>query len=163
MIQFKDLTQNAAVYMLDKQTMTLTQGKVVTRGFPRMDINAGAGKSGMVVDVTIEAGGRTANYVIPESLSVTYAGDIVLSVDRQGLLGEVEAMKSAAEQALASVDRQRDVLAKATALMEELNPAFRERQETEQRFGRLEKSMDELKGMLAQFMHRDGGSRGAHD
>ncbi len=159
MMQFKDLSQNAPVYILDKQTMTLTQGKVVTRGFPRMDIGAASGKSGMVVDVSIEANGKTGNYVIPENLSVTYAGDVVLSTDRQGLLGDVEAMKSAAEQALASVDRQRDVIEKATALMEELNPAFRERQETEQRFGRLEKSMDDLKGMLAQLMHRDGGSR----
>ena len=81
---FKDLKQNYPVYILDKQNLTLIQGKAVSVGFPRMELNPAAGKSGMVVDVSIEAGGKTANYVIPETLSVTYAGNLVLSVDRQG-------------------------------------------------------------------------------
>ena len=99
---FKDLKQNYPVFILDKQDLTLIQGKVVSAGFPRMEMNPAAGKSGMVVDVSIEADGKTANYVIPENLSVTYAGNLVLSVDRQGLAGEVEAMKAAAEQPLSS-------------------------------------------------------------
>nr|DAH23874.1 MAG TPA: hypothetical protein [Bacteriophage sp.] len=36
----------------------------------------------MVIDVTIESNGKTATYTIPENLSVTYAGDIVLSTDK---------------------------------------------------------------------------------
>ena len=35
----------------------------------------------MVVDVTIELNSKTATYTIPENLSITYAGDIVLSTD----------------------------------------------------------------------------------
>jgi hypothetical protein len=36
----------------------------------------------MVVDVTIEANSKTATYSIQENLSVTYAGDVVLSTDK---------------------------------------------------------------------------------
>lgn len=151
---FKDLKQNYPVYILDKQTLTLTQGKAVAVGFPRMEMNPAAGKSGMVVDVSIVADGKTANYVIPENLSVTYAGNLVLSVDRQGLAGEVEAMKAAAEQAIASIEQQKRILEKSTSLLAELNPAFREKQETEQRFGKIEATMGELKDMLSRLVNQ---------
>lgn len=117
-------------------------------------MNPAAGKSGMVVDVSIEADGKTANYVIPESLSVTYAGNLVLSVDRQGLAGEVESMKAAAEQAIASIEQQKRILEKSTSLLAELNPAFREKQETEQRFGKIEATMGELKDMLSRLVNQ---------
>lgn len=58
------------------------------------------GQSQMVVDVTIEANSKTATYSIPENLSVTYAGDVVLSTDKQGLMAEVEQMKNTAEKYL---------------------------------------------------------------
>lgn len=151
---FKDLKQNYPVFILDKQDLTLIQGNVVSAGFPRMEMNPAAGKSGMVVDVSIEADGKTANYVIPENLSVTYAGNLVLSVDRQGLAGEVEAMKAAAEQAIASIEQQKRILEKSTSLLAELNPAFREKQETEQRFGKIEATMGELKDMLSRLVNQ---------
>ncbi len=150
---FKDLKQNYPVYILDKQTLTLTQGKAVAVGFPRMEMNPAAGKSGMVVDVSIVADGKTANYVIPENLSVTYAGNLVLSVDRQGLAGEGESMKVTAEQAIASVEQQKQILEKSTTLLAELNPTYREKQETEQRFSKIEASMGELKDMLSRLLN----------
>lgn len=150
---FKDLKQNYPVYILDKQTLTLTQGKAVAVGFPRMEMNPAASKSGMVVDVSIVADGKTANYVIPENLSVTYAGNLVLSVDRQGLAGEVESMKVTAEQAIASVEQQKQILEKSTTLLAELNPTYREKQETEQRFSKIEASMGELKDMLSRLLN----------
>lgn len=150
---FKDLKQNYPVYILDKQTLTLTQGKAVAVGFPRMEMNPAAGKSRMVVDVSIVADGKTANYVIPENLSVTYAGNLVLSVDRQGLAGEVESMKVTAEQAIASVEQQKQILEKSTTLLAELNPTYREKQETEQRFSKIEASMGELKDMLSRLLN----------
>jgi len=123
-----------------------------------MDMTS-SGKTGMVVDITIEANGKNANYVIPENCAITFAGDIVLSVDRQGLASEVEAMKASAEQVLSSVDKQKQILDKATGLLEELNPVFKERQETEKRFKSLENSMSEIKDMFSQLMRRDGSSR----
>ena len=151
---FKDLTQNSPVYILDKQSMTLTQGKVVSRGFPRMDISPMSGTSGMVVDISIESDGKTANYVIPESSSVTYAGNLVLSVDKPGLVSEVQAMKAGAEQHLASVDRQRQIIEKSTSRLEELDQTFKERQETDKRFSKIENSVNELKDMITQMIKR---------
>lgn len=146
---FKDIKQNYPVFILDKQALTITQGKAIAVAFPRLDLNKNVvGTTQMVVDVTIEAEGKTATYTIPESLSVTYAGNLVLSTDRQGLVNEVEAMKTAAEQALSSMERQKEILAKSSALLAELNPAFKEKQETEKRFGQIEDSICEIKDLL---------------
>lgn len=99
---FKDVKQNYSVYILNKQDITITDGKVISVGFPHLDLNTkpAMGQSQMVVDVTIEANSKTATYSIPENLSVTYAGDVVLSTDKQGLMAEVERMKNTAERYL---------------------------------------------------------------
>ena len=156
---FKDIKQNYPVYILDKQDFSVIQGKATSVSFPRMDMNPKIGKTEMVVDVTIEVNGKTGTYTIPENLSVTYAGNLVLSTDKQGLSGEIEAMKNNAEQILASVDRQKEILNKASSLLAELNPVYREKQETEKRFGVIEtqvsevkKSVDEIKDLVTSFL-----------
>ena len=145
---FKDIKQNYPVYILNKQDLSLTQGKAVQVPFPRMEINQKTGKTEMVVDITIEANGKTATYVIPESLSVTYAGNLILSTDKMSLASEIEAMKNTAEQVLASVDHQKEVLEKSSSLLAELNPIYREKQETEQRFGKIEKSISGMEELM---------------
>lgn len=156
---FKDIKQNYPVYILDKQDLSVIQGKATSVSFPRMDMNPKIGKTEMVVDVTIEVNGKTGTYTIPENLSVTYAGNLALSTDKQGLSGEIEAMKNNAEQILASVDRQKEILSKTSSLLAELNPVYREKQETEKRFGVIEtqvsevkKSVDEIKDLVTSFL-----------
>ena len=149
------------VYILNKQDLSLTQGKAVQVPFPRMEMNQKTGKTEMVIDITIEANGKTATYVIPESLSVTYAGNLILSTDKMSLASEIEAMKNTAEQILASVDHQKEVLEKSSSLLAELNPVYKEKQETEKRFSAIEEtvtgvkgSVDELKKMMSDFIKK---------
>ena len=154
---FRDIKQGYPVYILNKRELTISQGKVASAGFPRLDTNPMTGKTEMVVDVSVDDGsGKTGSYVIPEGLSVTYAGDLVLSTEKSGLSGEVEAMRSAAEQALASVDRQREIVDKAGALLSELNPAYREKAENDRRFDALEGSVGELKGLVRSLIDKMG-------
>ena len=107
---FKDVKQNYTVYILDKQDINISQAKVSAVGFPRMDIMQNTPNTQTVVDITLDSNGKIATYTIPESLSVTYAGNIVLSTDKDGLMREIEAMKNNAEQVLASVDKQKQIL-----------------------------------------------------
>lgn len=145
---FKDIKQNYPVHILDKQEFCIIQGKATAVSFPRVEINQKTGRSEMVVDVTVEANGKTATYAIPENLSVTYAGNIVLSTDKQGLTGEVEAMVASADQVIASVTHAQKIKDKAPAILADLNPVYREKQETEQRFGKIEGSISEMKGLM---------------
>lgn len=150
---FKDIKQNYPVYILDKQNMSVIQGVVTSVGFPRMDMNPKTGKTGMVVDVTIVANGKTATYSIPENLTVTYAENLVLSTDKQGLVNEIEAMKNTAEQVLASVDHQKEVIAKSSSLLAELNPMYKDKQETEERFTKIESSISRMEEMMTNFIN----------
>lgn len=151
---FKDIKQNYPVFILNRETMALTTGKAVQVPFPRVNMNPKTGKTEMVVDLTIEVDGKTATYVIPENLSVAYAEPLILATDKSGLTGEIEAMRSTAEQILSSVDRQKDIMEKAAGLLAELNPALKERQETEKRLSSVESSMKELKNMLQDFISK---------
>lgn len=152
---FKDIKQNYPVYILDKQEVTLTQGKVTSVSFPHIDTNMPSYNSvsnpQMVVDVTIEANGKAATYTIPESLSITYAGNLILSTDKQSLINEVEALKNGAEQVLASVEHNKTIVEKAGALLSEMNPVYKEKQETEKRLTKMEGDVSEIKKMLSEL------------
>ena len=150
---FKDVKQNYTVYILDKQDMNIFQAKVSAVGFPRMDIMQNTPNTQTVVDITLDSNGKIATYTIPESLSVTYAGNIVLSTDKDGLMREIEAMKNNAEQVLASVDKQKQILDKANTLLSELNPIYKEKKETDLRFSKIENSISEMKDMFANFLN----------
>lgn len=150
----KILNRITPVYILDTRELALIQGKATQISFPRLDMNQKTGKTEMVVDVTIEANGKTATYTIPEGHSVTYAGHLVLATEKSGLVGEVEAQKANAEQVLASAARAKDIIDKAPMLLAELNPMFKEKQKTEQRFGKIETSIDEMKGMMESLLKK---------
>lgn len=145
---FKEIKQNYPVYILDKQEFQIIQGKATAVSFPRVEMNQKTGRTEMVVDVTVEANGKTATYSIPENLSVTFAGNLVLSTDKQGLTGEVEAMVANADQILSSVPYAQKIKDTASAILADLNPVYKEKQETEKRFGKIEGSISDMKDMM---------------
>lgn len=63
---FKDVKQNYSVYILNKQDITITDGKVISVGFPHLDLSTKPtmGQSQMVVDVTISRMESTVNNFI---------------------------------------------------------------------------------------------------
>lgn len=156
--QFKDIKQNYPVFILDKNELSIKQGKVVSVSFPHMDTSMPSYKvttaAQMVVDVTVEIDGKSATYIIPESSHVTYANNLVLSTDKSSLSNEVEAMKNSAEQVLESVEHNKMIVEKATSLLAELNPAYKEKQETEKLLSNVENSVSEIKNMLSEFIKK---------
>lgn len=145
---FKDLKQNYPVYILDKDNMVFIPGKVTANSFPRLNNGMINGKTEMVVDVTIEAANASATYTIPENSTITYTKNLVLATDKSLLINEVESMKTQAEEVLASVDKHKMVLEKSKELLVQLNPIYKEKQETDQRFSSIETSIQEMKGVI---------------
>lgn len=145
---FKDIKPNHTVFILDKQELSVMHGKAVNVGFSRLEVNPNTGKSEMVIDVTIEVGGKTTPYVIPENLSVSYAGNLVLSTNEIGLANEVKSMQIAADQYFAAESYQRKVKEKSPSLLADLDPMYRDKQETEKRFGKIEGSISEMKDLM---------------
>lgn len=153
---FKEIKQGHTVYILDKERLTLSEGRV-TQAAPHLGGTLGTytqAQGQLMVDVTIEADGKAQTYTIPETLAVTFANNIVLATTQQGLSGEVQRMKSEAERILASVDRQKEIVNKAGGLLAELNPQYKEKQETERRFGKIEESVNGIQSMIKQLLDK---------
>lgn len=143
---FKELKQGYPIHMLDKDKLEVKDGKVQNVSFPRVDTMQGQRQ--MVVDVTVDCDGKTATYTVPEDSCVVYANNLVISTHPQGLIAEVEKMKSEAERILASIDRQEDIINIADDLLSKLNPSLKEKRETEQRFQKIEGRMNGIDGKL---------------
>lgn len=170
---FRDIKQNFPVYILDKASVELVKGKVTATTFPHPKNNNQNGfnmpnnsygtvvpplssseNQRMVLDLTIEVDGRSATYEVSENASVNYAGSLILATEQSLLAPEVEAIYNAADQGLAperinQLKQQRD---KSKALLAEINPAFKQQQEYDQRFNKLESSVGELKDMMKNFI-----------
>lgn len=153
---FKEVKQGHTVYILDKSALTLSEGRV-TAAAQHLGGTLGTytqAQGQLMVDVTIEVDGKAQTYTIPETLAVTFANNIVLATTQQGLAGEVQRMKAEAERILASVDRQKEIVDKADGLLAELNPQYKERQETERRFGKIEESVNGIQAMVKQLLSK---------
>ena len=62
-------------------------------------------------------------------------------------------LKNNAEQIIASVDKQKQILDKANTLLSDLNPVYKEKKETDLRFTKIENSTSEMKDMFTNFIN----------
>ena len=134
--------------------MVLQQGRV-TATSPHVNNTYNTMAAGqMMRDIAIEVDGKNATYTIPENLSVTFAGSIVLATSQQGLSSEIERMKSEAEQALAMMEHHKMVIERSSGLLAELNPHVREKLKNERRFKSIESDMSGIKTMMQQLLDK---------
>lgn len=149
---FKDLKTGYQVYVLHKGVnLKVNIGKVTAVSPSRFPQTQGNFQTmQMVVDVTIEEEGANKTYTIPDSLTVTYAGnDLVIATERSGVLKEVETIKAQNESELERIETRRKIVSECERILAEWNPQFKEKRETEERFAKLETSMTDLKSMLS--------------
>lgn len=158
-MQFKDLKPGYPVYVFIKgDELKAVTGKIVNVSqsyFPQSQPGQIASMqiAQRVVDVTVEAEGKTSTYSIPETLSVTYANNIVLSTDRDGILRDVEAMKGQSQEIVNSYDKHQAIIENCDKILEEWNPAFAEKKEQDKRILGLEKEVSGLTKMLSDFIN----------
>ena len=147
---FKDLKIGYPVYIFHKDgEKRITQGKVTAISPSRLPQTPSLQTMQMVVDVTIDDGGSSRTYAIPDNTSVTYTNGLVLSTDREGVIREVEILRNQCADELAKIDEYRKSVSECEKILAEWNPVFRERRETEERFSKLETSMSDLKSMMS--------------
>lgn len=153
-MQFKDIKQGQPVFILDKSEMAINQGKVINNVYHVDSNNNNYGSvftqqsNTIYRDVTIEIGGKSSVYVIPELLETTKAGNIVLSTSSEALIKEVNAICNDAKEKLANRDYYQMVVDKTPELLVTLNPALKKEQETETRLKAVEGSVQEVKDLV---------------
>lgn len=146
---FKELKQGYSVYILDKDQMCVKQGKVVSVSAPHIDKKGFDLGVALVVDVVLDIDGAVATYTFKEDTETGYVQSTVITTDKSNIVREVDAIKSQSEEALSQVDTLKDRLQKCNEILVDLNPAIKEKQAIDERFGKLENSMDELKSMIS--------------
>ena len=147
---FKDLKIGYPVYIFHKDgEKRITQGKVTAISPSRLPQTPSIQTMQLVVDVTIDDGGSSRTYTIPDNTSVTYTNGLVLSTDREGVIREVEILRNQCAEELAKIEEYRKSVSECEKILTEWNPVFREKRETEERFSKLETSMSDLKSMMS--------------
>ena len=61
-------------------------------------------------------------------------------------------MKNTAEKIIESVPKQQEAIEKATALLADINPVYKEKKETEQRFAKIEESINRMESTVTNFI-----------
>lgn len=90
---------------------------------------------------------------LPETLSVTYANNLVLSTDRDGILRDVESMKNQSLEIVNSVEKHKATVDSCDKILEEWNPAFAEKKEQDKRISGLEEKVEGIGKMLSDFIN----------
>lgn len=130
---FKELKSGYPVYLLDRTALRYEQGKVMAVGAPHADMQIGNyGK--MLVDVTIQTDGKQNIYSVADTEQTAYAGSLLIATSKDLVINEVRAINAQAEETLARVSDAQKTVAACKALLEELDTAYKEKRETEQRF-----------------------------
>lgn len=144
---FKDIKSGYPVYFLNRESITAYQGKVVSVSVPRYDMQ-----------VVNKSNGQTKTYTISENATITYAGNIVLSTERDGIIREVEAMKSQKEDAIAQEAKNHEDLEKINSLLEDWNPALAEKRKQDERINTIEQEVrsigQQLKDFFSEFKNK---------
>ena len=163
---FKDLKSGFPVYIYNRNSVELQQGKVVNDvGLPHIDSNYKLGSmpspnmSTMVVDVIVECDGNVKTYTFKDNMEIGYAGDLVIATDKSQVLREVEAAAVQSEEHISKTEFHQTRLDKCKKLLIELNPAIKEKQQMDNRLSALEeankdnaKKLGNIESMLASLM-----------
>lgn len=157
-MNFQECPKDCTVYRLTRNgRKSIEQGRFVEASQPHLDrANAQPGslQMQMVMDVTIDFGGKPITYVTPERTAVIYTPDNgVISTDLHTLLREVEADKARSEEAIKMHDAHVENIKECDALLEQWNPSLKEKRETDRRITALEEGMGNIKDTMAEMLN----------
>lgn len=153
---FREIKQGHPIYILHKTDSGLETeiGKVKIVSQPRFPQQYNGGNAlGMVVDITIEEKDSNKTYVVPVDSSVVSAGNTVLSIDRDGILREVDALEAESDDVINSIDKHRARKQDCEKIKTDWNPIFAEKKQQDERISSLESEVKGIGAMLKDFIN----------
>lgn len=149
MLLFKNAKVGQVIHFMDRKTADYYTGKVEQPvSAPHFEPN----NPTLMVDVVVSVDGQCKTFSIPENLSATYAGELILATDTSDLLTELDQMQLQGEKDLQEVPRIEKMLKAIKERKMQLNPALKQQQEQDRRMERLESSVESLAEMFKKFM-----------
>ena len=149
------LRAGTPVYILYKNEPRFAVGKVtqVSNQYPNFGLQQQPLSPGnfAAVDIAIEVDGKVETFPrIPLNTSVAEHPDkgTVISETREGIINEVNAIKSASQAAVDQVETHKRIIASCDKLLFDVNPQLRKDQEQAQEIANLK---EQLSGMSEQI------------
>lgn len=156
-MQFKDVNPGQKVYILDQSNVTVAEAQVINRGFPyapKTNNWSPSSDQSRVVDVTLEVEGKQATYAIPENSSITYAGDLTLTTDRNLLGQAIESLTNSLDKVIRDIPKYKANYEKAKKLRMDFDPSFKKDQEYENRFTKIEAQNNKIEDLLNKVLKK---------
>ena len=141
---FKDIKQGYPIYILDRKNLTAKTVNVTDISLPHIDAKIG-GPTNLVVDITTDDG---QPYVMVADSEVAYPDGMVITTCIDHILREITSIRNTAQQDIDRVDHKRVVVERCNNLLADLDPAQREKQQTEERFSKIEHMQQQMYEML---------------
>ena len=155
MMTFKDLKSGFSVYLLDRAALKYGQGRVTAVGLPHAGLQScNFGK--MFVDVTIISDGKQNTYSVCDAEPTAYAGNLLIATDKEYIVNEVRAINAQAEDTLAKVPEAQRALSSCKTILADLDTAYRDRQETESRFQRIDERFSGMESKIDRILEAMG-------
>ena len=79
---------------------------------------------------------------------------MILSTEKQGIIREVEVMKSQSESVLASMEKHKAIIQNCDRILTEWNPQFAEKKEQDARIKTVEDKVDRLCVMMEKYFEK---------
>lgn len=149
------LRAGTPVYILYKNEPRFAVGKVtqVSNQYPQINyqqpLNPG---QNIAVDLMIEVDGKSETYQrVPLNSTIAEFPDkgVILSETRDGIINEVNAIKSASVTALQQVDMHKQIVSSCDKLLFDLNPQLRKEQEQAAEIATLKEQLSGLNEQIA--------------
>lgn len=149
---FKDLKSGYPVYLLDRTALKYEQGKVMAVSLPHADIQPGNyGK--MLVDISIQTNdGKHNTYSVSDTEQTAYAGNLLITCNKECVVNEVRAINAQAEEILAKADAAQKTVGSCKTLLEELDTAFKDKQETEKKFNKIDERFSAMEDKMDKIL-----------
>lgn len=149
---FKDLRQGHSLYLLHKgKELKVVVGKVNAVSASRF-LRSGNNCSfpaQTVVDITVDNEGVVETYPVPDTLSTAMVReDLLISIEREGFLKELEAIKTLNSEEISKYDIRKNTVERCDELLAEWNPEYKEKQANEERFTGIERSLTDMRNMV---------------
>lgn len=165
-MQFKDIKQNYPVYILNTEEIKAINGKVInvsqpyfppSQQFPSQQ--AFSTNTQRMIDLTIEYDGRTQTFSVPETSQVVNAPKMVISTDRDGVIREVEAIKSTKEERLKSREKDESDVKACEDILANWNPEFAAKKEQEKRLSVMEDKIGNMENLMKKLYESLNGGK----
>lgn len=173
---FKDISQGALVYALNKGSeLGYHEGNIVSIGKQRVDVpqmpqvQNGQLPTQMpiirnVVDVTYSIDGKTYTDAVDITASAfvtnNLGGSAIIATSKDAIVNELRQTEQSIENYIAEAEKrlpnEREQLKSCKALIAKLDVAYKEKQQTEERFTKIEAGQKELADKLDKILEKLG-------